>query len=477
MDTLNACIAGWNLMALIAKSILQKVKSLRPSGIDNIADVFYKVWEKEAEAMVPYACTDDYWNQDKFDKIQEYVQTENSVYKQYILLCQLCTQWHLEYVLPYMDTSFVALNTNVEETGILIAPKYSCYFNKADDERRCYSQYTITPTIALGDHKIIHHCLDPVITEGKKMLRIAFSPLGNMDAIAVDEFVRESDEYGAEHSCMKISVKPDYQSLVAKYTARAILDSSQYNADVFLAPELLGADEITEMTKSYIPEEHQYSSWLRKLYMNREDQALAPPQICILPRCKDGINCMHIFDSTARLIATQNKLYAYTDKSNHVAEYLKQSAQITHIFHLKKVGQICIMICADYLKEEYRNLITSEMEITLVLVPSFSKGVTDFMNTSVSGLYRGTNVLWGNTCAAKNLYDNPTEPFINPIGCFSITEKRNPQCIRISVPKRDNCMNCHEKDDVCLYFLDIPLDQKSTAVCRHVTQMSQNNMD
>lgn len=470
MDRQAICLLGWNLMAILARKIINISGVLRPD-IDNIENKMYLKWEKDAESVIPYDCEYDGWKEIDFENINKYAEQESSPYRLYVLLCRLCNQWQVENTLDCIRDEFSSLNDNVQETRIIVFPKLKCGWEKEDNRRR-FTQYSIIEEEKLEGCKVLHHILSPLILAKKEKLRIAFSPIGKIDALDVEPF-KSKDEYGIEHNYIKPRIKSESKKEIEELTECALRCAAKHKANIFFAPELLCADNCVVISKL---EEEEYGEWIKMQYFALIDSELEPPSICILPELKDDHNSMVVFNDEARLIARQEKHYSYVDKTNNVKEWLPPHEKLVHLFHIRNGGRFCVMICADFLEDTYRRTIAEELDVSLILVPSYSKGVTAFIDAVPSELFNGTYVLWGNTCDVTYLYEGKKAEFLNPVGCLAISRNRKVELLEMKPPRfeepSDCCIDCQREKGVCMYIVDIPLVNDQEARCCHISKMT-----
>lgn len=116
-------------------------------------------------------------------------------------------------------------------------------------------------------------------------------------------------------------------------------------------------------------------------------------------------NSCQIVYQDGKLLGEQFKFNPYIDKGNRRIESLKSKEKKEIILlHIPGVHRIVVMICSDFLTDQenwLENIICKQLLPTLILVPSFSPGEQDFINSlSITKRY-GASVIWGNCCGAK----------------------------------------------------------------------------
>ena len=169
---------------------------------------------------------------------------------------------------------------------------------------------------------------------------------------------------------------------------------------------------------------------------------------------KNRENRLLIFDETGRHLGTQFKCTPYVDKKAHRMEALSQvnDSNILMI-HMKNQQRIAIAICAEFIAnpERINHFLCEQLGATLILVPSYSNGERDFIDSLSTLKPYGTSVIWGNCCGAV-CDDSPQMHTQRTIGGCSYAG--------IDCPNRFGTIaNCNfhcGASSVCLFVVNIP---------------------
>lgn len=208
-------------------------------------------------------------------------------------------------------------------------------------------------------------------------------------------------------------------------------------------------------TDNMIRIEHGGSTFLKPLLMLAAINGLNAPRLTIMPtHWKNRENRLLIFDETGRHLGTQFKCTPYVDKKAHRMEALSQvnDSNILMI-HMKNQQHIAIAICAEFIAnpERINHFLCEQLGATLILVPSYSNGERDFIDSLSTLKPYGTSVIWGNCCGAV-CDDSPQMHTQRTIGGCSYAG--------IDCPNRFGTIaNCNfhcGASSVCLFVVNIP---------------------
>lgn len=123
------------------------------------------------------------------------------------------------------------------------------------------------------------------------------------------------------------------------------------------------------------------------------------------------------------------------------------------MIHMKNQQRIAIAICAEFIAnpERINHFLCEQLGATLILVPSYSNGERDFIDSLSTLKPYGTSVIWGNCCGAV-CDDSPQMHTQRTIGGCSYAG--------IDCPNRFGTIaNCNfhcGASSVCLFVVNIP---------------------
>lgn len=330
-------------------------------------------------------------------------------------------------LLEDFDTKVVelfSLNTNYEVTGIQIGPKFpvlGCGSNPVvlgtgDSKANPAANRDAFSMLNGGLHNVTVIRIDPSVRYVhrilpkywfeksllRKTLNIAFAPMTDDPESLVINHGRTTTGGFAYHSLeVKDVNKP--KELLGRMKRDRCDASISAEADIIVYPEVLGSNQSEETITLPNGEEHNLFVGLQASLFTQ--QRIPPPPITILPSIsRNGINEASIVDQDGRVIAHQKKYTPFISRSEKAVEHLQEFDQREYIIlHIPEVHRIAVLICSDFLQicQKGPRSIFEEACVTLVLVPSFSGGESDFMKLMTCLKPYGTSVVWGNCCGAS----------------------------------------------------------------------------
>lgn len=465
--------AGYDLMAEIGSLLYQESRGFRPD-VGSISAESYSFMEEIAEALIPYPCTDERWTEKMIGRLRDSVwANKEKEAVLFVILCQLCRQWQMsEEMLQYLPTSFSALNTNSEETGVLVCPKLRSLFEQErDPERRMLPHYKLIWREKLNGIMPVHHILPGLnILPNQKKLRIAYSPIGNYRALDIVESTKV-DREGLTRSVFDVAVSSEKEEQIRRELKDAIRVAISQGADIFFTPEMVVPTACTRVETNPLTGEEQNRLLLEAIGSSLDPPPWTPeekpgrppkmPWLYVFSDWEANRNSAKIFDGHGHLIAEQDKLFPYVDEIHHTQENLVNPRLEVHILHVPPVGRICVMICKDYLEDGYRDMVAKQFEPSVILVPSCSKGIDAFVKASAAELYLGTQTVYGNTCISLQFFNKRKKPYLEPVGCFVCAPPRDIENYTMNPPV-SVCENCENKTVPCVFTVDIPLSARIT---------------
>lgn len=229
-------------------------------------------------------------------------------------------------------------------------------------------------------------------------LRVGFSPLSdNLDLLdtGVVPINRNNIDYsGEELRNIKIP------ELISNRFCYAWQLACANDADIFFAPEML-------CTKEMLYSEDNYNQLIHGMAMERLMEGKTIPHITMLPSYwHKGTNSCQITFQDGQILGEQVKRFPYVNRSKGTLEAINhQSNNNVVLLHIPGVHRIAVMICADFLTQQedwLEKYICGQLQATLIIVPSYSCGEQDFINSLPILKRYGTSVIWGNCCGAKD---------------------------------------------------------------------------
>lgn len=229
--------------------------------------------------------------------------------------------------------------------------------------------------------RIEHHFLPASLfarAEEEGKLRVAFSPLKREDDFEVSEYdILEEQRFSIEYT--------GQADADADAVKKRIDRAAEKGADILLFPEMLGNTDMEKLISEYL----QNPGWL-----NRG----SPPALIALPTIWSGhTNTACLLDGTGSVVCRQEKQYPYALRES-VLEDIRPEPTV-HLIHGEGVGRIVILICRDFLTEDYLSAVLADLKATLLLIPSYSTGYHDFEMKLGKLLAEDCCAVWVNACS------------------------------------------------------------------------------
>lgn len=167
------------------------------------------------------------------------------------------------------------LNTNVEDTQIILLPRAECIWEKKKRSglRSLMTNYIYIYKEDLGEYKIQNYVMNPNandILKNRKRLRIAVSPLTNANVLQLDDYERDDIKRIAIKGlgCAECS-----KEILDKKVLWGIQKACQQDVDIMMYPEMLGTETIVQKALTQIAE----------IEFSPENKVKKPPFLTLLP--------------------------------------------------------------------------------------------------------------------------------------------------------------------------------------------------
>lgn len=341
-------------------------------------------------------------------------------------------------IMPYLEaTECYGVNDNDEETKRITSPHmHEVLWEMNDDLKRC--RYRIANEGIIVEHIIMSwHARESV---NSHFFRVAFSPLTRESELLDWTIENDVRPYGQVQK--RRYNEPKNSDMLEKRLKSVIKFASEsgLKCDLLFGPEMLGTNKMYQDDGSYV---------LKTLEENGCDPDDVPKLIILPSRTNQGRNYCYIFNNYGEKLGEQYKMFPYRSKKEHYEEALDNHGEIRYfVIHIPRHARIVIMICKDFLEDDphLHELIYKQINPTLIIVPSYTIGETDFIESIQSGKKYGTSVVWGTCCGAPRA----SEAYI---GAASIIRMDN-------ISKMSDACTCGRKCDeskACIFYIDIPI--------------------
>ena len=382
-----------------------------------------------------------------------------------------------------VSREFESLNTNAEETGLLIIPKVRTINDPLDPAGEGEDAAVPSGTAAPEKHwagdrmegvqtELAHvfyaetkklwykgrryHVMNSVLrrhvfSEDKKVFRIAVCPLERADLLNIKTYCEKSEE-GNRRLCSVEGLKSGKS--VQDKLCTAILKAGEEYADAFLCSEMLGDETIVS------------PSFFESVRQDLCSRGYPMPGVVLLPTWwHDHRNELYVRDAGGGLLCCQQKQtpYPYKDeKSGELyAEDLRNPEQVVHMVHIPEVGRITFPICKDFLEEDYIRMMLRQLRATFLFCPSYSPAKTQFDLTAPGAIPYGCYTVWCNTCAAYC----KSGSLPGHIGL--VTGPQDPaEGMCLLVPECGG--NCGGSGTPCIFMVEISMDRSAKITSSHI---------
>lgn len=416
----------------------------------------------------------------------------------YALLTRLTreiTQNDLHRYVGDLDDGFESLNQNVSETGFLILPRFLAInehieVDEPTSERDCekdesafswagdrlhlkfkniyYIEKKKLTTDSGRQFAIRNHIMESI--DGRKLcttpLIIAASPIVYADVL--NTCADTSSRYiatGVEQQTFYV-VGTKQKELIHSRIKAAYLAACKENVDILVFPEMLG--DATTFEKFFWDE----------LQQQAEKCGLSTPTLVVTPSWwYKQSNQLRVYNDGGEVVLCQQKQYPFTystssEKSKtpvHLMEHLKQPDSTIHILHIPGIGRLMLPICKDFLISGYRDILLRELGATLLLIPSYSFGSTQFNNAMLEAMQYGCYELWLNTCAAFWNDNSKQSKAPDFIGVFASPFPSDNQDRWFCHLKPECKRQCGHANNACIFIINVSLDEYRSVTWRHLT--------
>jgi len=360
-------------------------------------------------------------------------------------------------------SELIDLNSNYAETQILILPKLSCQWKSKTVDKGINSLmkfYFFVNVQRLQEYKVRNFVLNRTDGFNMNKIRIGISPLTNENSLHICH--NTSKDGKRIIAVNRDGVAPEIITSTTEKLCRIIEIATEQQVDILMFPEMLGTKEMIQEGLAKIAELNYCPDCPNPPFLillptiwGKEDTGLQKGnntnklKVAISDCIIDGVSFKEAFTQQK-----QNPYFASEGSTNGELEAI-DSDKIINLLHVPKLGRIAFPICADWLNQDYNEILLNTLEASLILCPSFSKGFDDFIQSCSQSSTDKCCIIWCNSCAVQHLYTQKKfMPFqVEDIGCAGL-----PLEWRTYAPKKVQplCKNKCGKE-YCLFYIDIPL--------------------
>lgn len=353
---------------------------------------------------------------------------------------------------------YTALNSNSEETGILIIEKVRCKWEHTEIRNSfeaVLKNFYYVDCFALKNITTINYAFDSSLAfDNKNILKLAISPVTKEKTVEFSTpYERKNEKTNANQKLFRVERVINENSITER-VLNNILKAGENHVDVLVFPEMLGTQCMLDKIKENL--------------LGKEREI---PLIIVFPSIwkKTDNDEMNQNQSSVFLQGEelfQQKKYAdfkYLSNGTCVYEDInrkRDEEKIIHILHIEDIGRICVIICYDYLEEQNREGIVKNFHPTLICSPSFSTGSFDFRILAQHNFSRNCNWIWCNTCSALNAADEKKKKNFDIIGLITKLSKNCDLSVDGTFQEvYDGITKCQKTScDNCIYYAEIPLN-------------------
>lgn len=361
----------------------------------------------------------------------------------------------------YSYNEIDSLNDNYEEVGIWINPKLpifksvSLLDNGEERDRITSNRHAFSELngelcnicyFVWKPYYVIHNIIIPYEYEEESKedktnghLRVGFVPVSDRQDLIVPHYKNVAV---SQYELKKMYIDhPNHEQEIETRLAKGLELACANDVDIVFAPEMLGTKQMELLNGNY-------NMFIRGIYESMLINGNKPPVITILPSYwEKETNSAAIVYRDGRVLGRQKKYTPYIDFKSCSVEGIKQDKiREIYLIHIYGVHRIAISICAEFIDNFDSRLICGELGVTLMIVPSFSHGERDFINSIATLFPYGTSVVWGDCCGAVT-HSPRIIGGCSLVGCNEIYKMGDfCKCSFL-------CANCKG----CLFTIDLPI--------------------
>lgn len=340
-------------------------------------------------------------------------------------------------------------NNNIQVTGIAIFPRVRCgwehesqggyHYYSVDSFLHnffyCKIDYLEEKKIDINNISLNSNFFREALNRDK--LIICVSPVTNESVLVWNSYERDTEKlFHITDLENKDKIKENVLSAVKK--------SAGKKADILLFPEMLGTEDLRkqvfgELAGKKFP---TLVIWPSIWKHNGND-------VENTNSCEITIHAGESYDT----VCNQFKNIGFDAGEKGREDLAEQEPWVINVLHCDGIGRIGILICRDYLEDDYRYILCSLIKCNLLLVPSFSSGAYSFEEVLSQYFEFDCNVAWCNTCAASNLEGAKIENFEK---IAAITSRAsNMKTGKIEVKTYAGIYKCRKDCRKCLFTREI----------------------
>lgn len=354
--------------------------------------------------------------------------------------------------------TFTALNSNIQETGIVLSPrvpsfqdnrtpsvveavpvrKWQSYFDPGINQelKNIYCDLAETLVLRGLPCRVKFHVLDTLSFLSRKKLCIAMLPVTRNAGLRTELYSQTS----GEETKNLFSLKGVENWEQVKSCIRAgWREACRQDADIAILPECMGHEELFALNE-------EFSEFFDELARESEAEGFAAPQLTIGPTWwHDHHNRLYVTDSSGGYVCIQEKQFPfeYLKNGQTYSEDIRPYMPEVHVLDVPGLGRIGFAVCADLLHAEMMDLLVRRLHINFIICSAWSPGTTLFSRICETGGSYGTTAIWMNACSAVS----EPEKGVGIIAAPGQNIRLCPECGG----------NCGKDNAACLFITDLDL--------------------
>ena len=373
------------------------------------------------------------------------------------------------YIIEYGNNPPIeGLNSNIKETKIIILPKFRTPFQATHKQKQVIESESsaehskkenkrwndeinnmllnlfFVDVEKLNGFNIVNIFFEQDFSD-KSFFTVGFTPITNVPfqrLFSYDSIVRKHKN-GHRIKYLSNITLLNKEQIEERFLACYEL-ACKNKIDLLFAPELLGTDSLTNVDK--------YGR--NPLLKGKKEYSYFTPLVTLTPTYWNNCtNSLSIYTKNGKRVSIQYKQNSYVHAGK--TEDLSNTKKEIVVAHINGWGRLVFPICADLLNENYRNILVTELNATMVICPSFSPGTREFEKISSLCSAHDFYCIWGNSCAATS--SNPEPPEYPAIVSLPIISSA-PERTRLHTKCDQNC------EKPCLFRIKIPLQLKGDSL-------------
>lgn len=296
-----------------------------------------------------------------------------------------------------IDDEISGINDNIEKTGVQLLPRCECFWAHLNREKTAsvnlnnfLKGFYFIEIGKIAPYEVRHHFLNPIAFQRahkKKYLTIGITPFSSKAILTPKK------NYSSAYNSFEMD-NISNSSELARIAEKVFSKARDMEVDILCFPEMIGHKDITNALINKMPE-------------ILDSETKCNPVLTVCPsHWENRSNRADILTESGDILCSQYKHRAFpAPMDGKIFREDLLGNQRIELIHCNGIGRIAVAICIDALTLPYLQLLWNILKVTLLLVPSFSTGYYDFLETFKGSGQYDCCVAWINSCSVGAIFD------------------------------------------------------------------------